>query len=400
MPFPKNDGGAYSIYSSSLSLLSQDIELKILSMDLQSYPGDWRKIPPDFISRTSFETVKVDNRVKVWAACLNLFRGTSYFIERFYSAAFSKKLTQILQNQEFDIIQLEHLYVCLYLPVIRKYSNARIVLRAQNVESSLWEAYYRRLSNPIVRWYLSVATKRLEAFEKNIVSKLDGIIALTPHDRLFFTQYAGTSQVTDIPIGVDTESLGNSAIGPLYQGLPLVYHLGSMDWKPNIQGMKWFVKEVLPLVKAQNPQIKIIIAGKNMPAWFFRRSDTQFIVEGTVEDALKFQEDKAILIVPLLTGSGIRVKILEAMAMGKTVISTSIGAAGIPGKNGEHLFIADQPEAFAAQIIRCAESLALCQKIGSTAATFARYNFELHSIGGRMIAFYSSLVSAPKSKPE
>ena len=386
-----NDGGAYAIYHSSLGILSQGIELKILAMDLLKSRDKEREIPAEFIVQTKFESVVVDNRIKPLRAFINLFGRRSYFTERFYSEKYCKKLTEILQQNTFDIIQLEHLYLGLYIDVIRKYSNAKIVLRAQNVENQLWYGYLDKLKNPFVKFFLFIAAKRLEIFEKQIATSVDGIMSLSDEDALYFKDYSHKIKIAAIPTGLNIKKNSEIDIKKRYEGLPILFHLGSMDWKPNVLGLKWFIKEVLPLLKKNHPEIQLIIAGKNMPPWFFKQADRNLIVQGMVKDATLFQEDKAILIVPLLTGSGIRIKILESMALGKTIISTRVGASGITYEDGKNILIANDPKEFSEQIRRCILSEDLCRSIGKNAQILISEKYELNKIGAEMSTFYAAL---------
>ncbi len=392
MPFPQNDGGAYSIYHSSLSLLSQQVELKILAMNLLKSGGEIAHGLNDFGTKTKFEYVNVDNKIKPLHVLKNLFKRTSYFVDRFDSNEYRKKLFDILKFQKFDVIQLEHIYLCLYLSDIRKHSKAKIILRAQNIENQLWKTYIKKLKNPIVKTFLSIAAKRLEHFEKHMINQVDGIMALSPNDAVYFTRNSNKPDIIDIPLGFDFKKLKNIDTNLQYKNFPALYHLGSMDWLPNIQGMKWFINKVMPLIREKHPNLRIFIAGKKMSKWFFRHQSTFFYVEGTVEDAVKYQENKAIMIVPLLTGSGIRVKILEGMAYGKTIISTTVGAQGLDVVDNSDILIADTPEAFLTQITKCIESETLCRRIGNNARKLAFDKYNINSIGQRMLNFYYLLL--------
>jgi glycosyltransferase involved in cell wall biosynthesis len=393
MPFPMDDGGAYSIYHNTLSLLSQQATVKILAMNPLKAPGNMLQLTDDFIKTTGFESIVVDNRVKPFNALLNLFTKQSYFTERFLSLAFSKRLRQILKDEHFDIILLEHLYVCLYLNDLRELSKARVVLREQNVENQLWHNYAKKVKNPLARFFYQTATRRLEIFEKQMIQQVDGIVALSPVDAAYFRTNAPGTAVAEIPVCIDASGFEAVDAEKQYAHFPVLYHLGSMDWKPNIEGMKWFVRKVVPLLKAKHPEILIYIAGKNMPGWFFGKSDKNLIVEGFVPDAVKFQEDKAILFVPLLNGSGIRVKILEGMGLAKTIVATTTAARGIPVTDGENILLADTPEAFAEAISRCVVSEKLCRSMGRNARQFATENYEMSRIGERTLVFFNKVIS-------
>lgn len=392
VPFPMLDGGSTSIYHSALSLLSTGADLTILAMDQQSSPGNRKLIPDDFMQRTRFRTVSVDNRVKPFGAFINLFSHQSYFTERFSSGVFERELVETLTNNTFDVIQLEHLYLGRYISLIRKHSKAKVVLRAQNVEHLIWEYYGSGIRNPFLRRYIALATRRLKKFEIVTAISVDGVIALSERDRSWFLGIAPGVPAEAIPIGMDFSRFAGIDPELQFKRFPVFYHLGSMDWKPNAEGIRWFVDEVLPVILPKHPDLVIRLAGKKMPEWLYRKGSKNLIIDGQVDDAVQYQEDKAILLVPLLSGSGIRVKILEAMAMGKAIISTSRGAEGLPVSHGEHLLIADSPHAFAEQMERCMVSEGLCRNLGVAARNLAREKFSLEKTGEATIAFYNTLM--------
>lgn len=396
LPFPMNDGGAYAIYQSSLGLIEQHIELKILAMDLLKSREKNTVIPEEFIATTTFESVKVDNRINPFKAFFNLFAKSSYFVARFQSQKYKTCLVKILKETQFDIIQLEHLYLGLYMDVIRKYSQAKIVLRAQNVENQLWSNYLSKINNPFEKMFVSLATKRLTLFEKKTIKLVDGIVALSEEDATYFKNENSTIAIIAVPVGININKFPINSIKNLHEEPVVFYHLGSMDWRPNILGMKWFINEVWPLIKKENPEIKFVIAGKNMPDWFFKQQDKNLIVQGSVDDSVIFAENKNVLLVPLLAGSGIRVKILEAMALGKTVISTSIGASGILYTADKNILIADTAEEFAEQINKCYACKAYRDTIGENGKELIREKYSLEKTGEAMVNFYKILIGTNK----
>lgn len=392
MPFPMNDGGSFSIYHSSLSILKQGASLKILAINPVRSFGDITQIPDDFFSKTEFEHVIIDNRIKPINSLINIFKNKSYFVERFYSVKYRDKLIDILNKQTFDIIQLEHVYLCQYINDIRKFSNAKIVLRPQNIENKIWNEYIKKLRNPFIKRYLSISTKRLEVYEREMANCVDGIITLSHIDAEYFRKYAKNTKIIHSPTGLDFSRYKNIDFDKQYTNFPTVYHLGSMDWRPNIHGVTWFLNKVLPLLIREHYQFKIRLAGKNMPKNFLKLNGSNIIVDELVEDAISYQEDKTILIIPLLSGSGIRIKILEGMAMGKTIISTSIGAQGIAAKHNENILIADTPELFASQIIKCLNSEGFCRKIGKNAKKTAVQEYNLNNTSKEVRNFHDTLL--------
>ncbi len=391
MPFPVQDGGAFSIYAASRGILKSGHDLRILAMNLLRSPGTPDGMPEDFRKTTRFEAVIVDNRLNPLRAFGDILTKRSFFAGRFYSEVFANRLSEVLKKEQFDVIQLEHLYLCSYLDVIRSYSDAKVVLRAQNVENRIWKEYSRRLSDPFLRTYLSFEIRKLEEFEIRMASKVDGIMAISETDAKYFRLFSSKS-IAAIPPAVDLTKDSTTDEDLPFRDFPVVYHLGSMDWRPNRQGLKWFIRKVLPLVQRECSDLRFCLAGRNMPAWFRRKAGSHFEVRGLVPDAAEFQSDKAIMIVPLLSGSGIRIKILEGMALGKTIISTSVGAVDIKAVDGKSIFLADTPEEFAACICRCASSPGLCRSVGKEARKVAETHYSLESISRQMASFYDSLV--------
>lgn len=391
MPFPLHDGGSVSLSGTALGLLSVGIDVRVLAMCPSSCPVDAGTVPLWFRENTRFLSVPVDTRIRPFYALANLFSGCSYFVERFRSADFDRAIKKILEEENFDIVHLEHIYLCLYIDTIRKHSAAKIVLRPQNVESDIWSEYLKCVRNPLKRGWLRIASERLLRYEREVAAQVDGILAISPGDAGAFREFAPGIPVQEVPPGFDPGIVKKTDPERQYANFPLFYHLGSMDWRPNLQGVGWFIGEVLPHLSERFPGFQLRIAGKKMPRRWFEKANRNLLVDGEVVDANEYQEDKAVMIVPLLSGSGIRIKIIEAMAMGKTVISTSTGAAGIPYSNGENILIADTKEQFAEQIGKCMVSEEFCRKIGNSARELAFRHYDRTANADRMIAFYKMI---------
>ncbi len=392
MPFPLHDGGAWSSYHVAMGLACHNVQVTVLALNTPRHPVGMEACPKEFSEKVRFEYATVNTRIRPHKALLNLFSRRSYFVERFSSSIFEDHLRRLLRGQDFDVVQLEHSYMGVYLPTIRKNTAARIFLRPQNAENQLWLRYLARVSNPIKKWYLKLAAIRLKQFEIDVAGNVDGIIAIAPHDAETFQRYAPQTPVVTIPPGFDFSAVEGYDIEKQFRNFPVFYHLGSMDWPPNLQGVTWFINEVIPVVARQYSDFVFRIAGKNMPERLMRTSGKHLQVEGEIPDALGYHEDKSVMIVPLLSGGGVRVKIIEAMALGKTVISTSIGAEGIPWTNGVNILIADTPEAFARLIHQCAKSTALCRRIGKNSRQLSLQHYDRKATTARMVRFWENVI--------
>jgi polysaccharide biosynthesis protein PslH len=392
MPFPLHDGGACSICNTAVGLMNRGMDVTVFAITTPRRKAHQEEVPAEYSARTRFSCCEVDTRIKPVAAFLNLFSHESYFVERFWSDAWNAGLERILAHEKFDIIQLEHIYLCLYLETIRKHSNAKVILRPQNVENQVWSRCIACEKNPLKRQYLRIATERLKRFEMKAAAKVDGIIAISDADAAVFRTYAPGMNIISVPLGFDFSRVMNYNLQQGYDDFPAFYHLGSMDWMPNIQGMRWFVDEVVPYIRKEYPGFRFRMAGKNMPQWFMERQDENIIADRMVSDSLDYQRDKAVMIVPLLSGGGLRAKIIEGMALGKTIISTSVGAEGIPYTDGENLLIANTKEEFAMQVAKCRDSREMCLKIGENARMLALEYFDCNALAGKMIAFYHEIL--------
>ena len=396
IPFPLHDGGACSIYHTAMGLAGCGADVHMLAVDTPKNPVDLSSVPPAFMDRIRFESVHVDTRIKPFRLFINLAGKSPYFVERFRSAEFAGRLKGILREKKFDIIQMEHLYMCLYLDVIRAGSEANVILRPQNVENKIWRQLAEERPWSPVSVYFRISARRLRRFEEEMARRVDGIMAISGADQATFREYAPHRPVTAIPIGFDFSRVQSVDLERQYAGPPVFYHLGSMDWRPNRQGIRWFIQKVIPHVKKDDPGFVFIIAGKKMPASPGKKDAGGLRVDPDVEDSIRYQEDKSVLVVPLLSGSGIRAKIVEGMAMGKTVISTSVGASGIPYTNGKDILIADTPEEFAFQIRRCRESETLRRHIGLNAVQLAREHYDMNRTGEKMTEFYRDISNQTK----
>lgn len=394
MPYPPKDGGAQLVHYTSRGLIAHGIDLSVLSVNPLRCFVPPESLPENYVSDCNFKCVRVDTRLHPLRMITNLFGSESYFIDRFRSADFESALIALLKEKDFDIVQIEHLYLCRYVSVIRRWSRAAIVFRPQNVEHEIWERYLRNLREPVRRVLLRTAVRRLKKFEGRVPGTVDGIIALTPDDAAFFRSASDRTPVETIPMGYDYEKLKDYDPEEQYRYPLSVYHLGSMEWLPNEEAVWWLIRKVLPVLEEKMFSGKIHIAGRNMPGRIFRYKSDMLKITAEVNDPLDFQKDKQIMIVPLWSGSGIRAKIIEGLALGKTIISTSVGAQGIRYDDGKNLLIADTPEAFASHIVRCAENPALCREMGRQAAMLGRSRYDYFLNAGGMITFYQQIMNA------
>ncbi|MCF8367779.1 MAG: glycosyltransferase family 4 protein [Bacteroidales bacterium] len=389
-PYPPGEGGPLAINANIQSLLKGGHQVKVLALNTNKYRTDPASIPQDFRNQTKIEFVYVDLSIKPMDAFLNLFSSKSYHVERFISKDVSNKIREILKKEKFDIVQLEMLYMTPYIDTIRKYSEAPIVMRSHNIEHKIWERVASITKNPLKKLYLKYLAKKLKNFELGHLDYYDGLMTISPFDAKFFKSFNKTTPIDYVPFGINMEEYPIHSSGSEF---PSLFHLGSMNWMPNEEGIKWFVQKTWPLLSKKFPELKLHLAGREMPQWLQSLNEPGIVVHGEVESARDFILSKGIMVVPLFSGSGIRIKIIEGMALGKTIISTTIGAEGINYKNGENILIANTPEEFSDAVRTCMTDRTHCAEIGKNARQLIEREHSLDHVLFKLEEFYSRLLN-------
>ena len=383
-PYPSVDGGTMAMDSITSGLLCEGCEVKVLTVETDKHPVRRELIPAEYLKQTGLESVYVDLRVKPLPAIFAMLCGESYHVKRYVSEAFAAKLREILEKESFDIVHVESIFLTPYVPLIRKYSDAKIILRAHNVEHLIWRQVAQSCTNSLKRWYLKHLSLTLRAYELEHLNDYDGVVCITKNDAEVFRQAGCRKPVVSIPFGVDSGEMPSVEVEP-----DSLFHIGAMDWLPNQESIRWLLEEVWPVVHREVPQAKLYLAGRKMPARWMEAKIEGVSVIGEVPDAMYFIGSKKINVVPLLSGSGIRVKIIEAMSIGKTVITTTVGAQGIDYTDGENILIADTPEQFARQIKRCLDDDAFCSRVGEAAAQLVADQYDRKKLAEELIEFYN-----------
>jgi glycosyltransferase involved in cell wall biosynthesis len=384
MPWPARDGGAIATLNMALGFAHRNCQVTLLTMNTGKHYFPESALPASLRDLISIRSVNVDTKIRPARLIFNLlFSRYPYNAQRFISKPFRTILEKCLAENDFDIVQLEGPYLAYYIPSIR--GKAKIVLRAHNQEHLIWRLMSKQAHNPLKVFYLRILARRIEELERKTLSEVDILIPISDEDRKGFKQLGHTLPVMVIPAGIDISNY------PLNEdeNRILLFFIGALDWGPNQEGLDWFFRDVWPEIRLKWPGLTLDLAGRN-PAYYFngRKQPDNVRLEGEVEDAIKFFHNHTVMIVPLLTGSGIRIKILEAMAMGKIVISTRIGAGGLEARHGEHLFLADTPAEYVSIIENLQNGQYRLQNMGLRARQFVTENFDILALSEKLISFY------------
>ena len=386
-PFPALDGGCLAMHDISNGLIKAGVQLKILTLATTKHPFQKEKLSDNYLRNTKIESVDINTNLKAKDAFFNLFSNKSYNIDRFFSPLFAKKIESVLKNQTFDIIHLESLFVLPYLEIIRKNTSAKIVYRAHNVEQQIWKEKFLQCKQAIKKAYLKLLYNRLKSFEDKQLQLVDGIATISKNDMEHFKVLGIKSPMVNIPFSINPEVYYPYS----QQSSNDLFFIGSLDWHPNQEGLDWFLNTIWPDLKTKFPTIKFHIAGKGMPKKYREIADKKIIIHGEVNNATEYINNGGIMIVPLFSGSGIRIKVLEGMALAKPIVSTSKGIEGIKVTDNE-LLVANTKTEFIQSISKIIENKDTKEKLSVNARTFVHQNFNNDKIINQLISFYKSLL--------
>ncbi len=396
-PFPLKDGEAIAITYLAKALDGLGAEVTLLAMNTSKHHVDLRLLPENFVHYENIHAVDVDNRVLPGAALSNLFSKKSFHISRFLSADFEEKLVEVLTETKFDVVQLETLYLAPYVETIRKHSGALVVMRSHNVEHEIWQRIAENEPFYPKKLYLKHLAKRLQLFENQALNSYDLLLAISGRDHLHFEKSGMKIPSKTVPIGLDCRDYEPNFKS--FEKAVSLSFIGSLDWMPNIEGLKWFLYEVWqPILSRQHPELTFHIAGRNTPLWLRQLGWKNVVIHGEVASAADFINQHSVMVVPLLSGSGMRAKILEGMALGKAVISTGLGIEGISATDKKEALVANTPEEWVAAIDFCLSRGPKLVEMGQAARLFAEQNFDNRAIAKEVLGFYKGhLAAAPLS---
>jgi sugar transferase (PEP-CTERM/EpsH1 system associated) len=313
-----------------------------------------------------------------------------YAVGKYRSRAFRQRLNALLQTQRFDLIVCDFLFPAVNLPARLPCPS---VIFTHNVESEIWRRHQETKTGGIGHALYALQYRRMLRYEQRTLARFDGILAVSDADRDTFARLypsVHSKPVHVVPTGVDTDYFSPASSDA---GSRRVVFTGSMDWLPNEDAMLFFCRDILPLIRTEEPDAQLSIVGRAPTPAVTHLAETAGIdVTGRVDDVRPFMRDASVYIVPLRIGGGTRLKIFEAMSMGKAVVSTAIGAEGLPVTNGEHVLLADEPRTFARAVVRLMRDVARRRELESAARTLVVERYDWSAVAGELDAALSTIV--------
>jgi glycosyltransferase involved in cell wall biosynthesis len=294
-----------------------------------------------------------------------------YAVSRFASGKVRERLERCLSEKQPDVVVADFLDAAVNFP---EHLNVPSVLFQHNVESEIWRRHATNGSSAAKRLMYQLEFSKMSRFEEKTVRRFDHVIAVSEHDKKLMTAWVEEERVSVVPTGVDTEQFCPE-MQPR-QERPLVVFVGAMDWEPNVDAVKYFCAEIWPLVLAKVPEAQFRIVGRNPDRRVLDLAGPSVEVTGRVPSVVEHLREAAVVVVPLRVGGGTRIKIYEAMAVGKAVVSTTVGAEGLDVHHGKDMMLADSPATFAESVIALLTNSDLRTRQGQAATALAsRYGW-------------------------
>lgn len=288
----------------------------------------------------------------------HLFSRAPYAVTKFTSPRVKSQVKSWMDERRFDVAVCDFLSASLNFP--RELSTPSVLFQ-HNVESSLWRRQAEHEPNLLKRIAFKLEAAKMSRYERAAVNRFQHVIAVSEHDRQLMSEMTDPARISVVPTGVDLSQYAAAATAdgetpdPSAEsaggGAPLVVFLGSMDWEANIDGVDYFCREIWPLVRRDVPAARFRIVGRNPHPQVLKLASESIEVTGTVPSVVEHLREATVVIVPLRIGGGTRLKIFEAMATGKAVVSTTIGAEGLDVHHGLDILLADDPKSFADSVV-------------------------------------------------
>lgn len=382
--YPLLDGGCVAMNQLSKLLIQQGFEVKNLSIETSKHPFNLEDFPEEFKAQFKPEAVLLNTELSFWGALKHLISGKSYNLARFISEDFEKAIISTLLESKVDLVFCESIYLLPYLDSIRKHSKAKIIVRTHNVEFEIWNQLATQ-SSPIKRWYLNKLSNSLRKEELELLQKADAIVAISESDALAFKQNGIKTPITVIPVAIDQTNEVVSSPKALF------HHIGSMNWAPNLEAVNYLISTLFPAIRQQLPEAELHLAGSFFPSTIQSSSKDGIFVHGFVEDRFQFISEHGIKLVPLKSGSGVRIKLLESLSNGVPIVTTKIGAEGLAPGIEKALIITENDANFISNAVELYKNDELRSELGGNAIHYIHEQYSFDSVNKLFIEFLQSI---------
>jgi polysaccharide biosynthesis protein PslH len=385
VPWPANDGGRVAIVRITRGLAAHGCEVDLLTLNPREQREDVAA------ARAALAPARVDGVDVDISAARGLLRSVRnrvpLLLARFTAGAFARALRKRLRATRYDVVHIESPYLLPYLLLIRAESRAKVVMRAQNVEFQVWGARAEQ-ARGLRRFALRRVAASLRAWEMARINDCDALLPISRADADEFLAQGCRVPLHVLPCGIEVGA------EPARAGDPFAfYFVGAMEHAPNADAARWLAEELWPRVVARESRVRLTIAGSRFPAVLRAALAARGVsIAADVPDLAAFAAPFGTMLAPLFTASGMRVKTLEAMALGKPVIANALGVGGIDVTAGVHAFIANDVDAFADAVVHCVHEPEHARRVGLAARALAAERYDVRRVSADLVDFYERLV--------
>jgi glycosyltransferase involved in cell wall biosynthesis len=293
-----------------------------------------------------------------------------------YSARLERRVISELKSNRYDLAVCDFLQSTLNF---RRVNGTPTLLFQHNVEATIAKRHSEQAKDPISKIFWGLQYSKIFRHEGEMCRRFDGIVAVSENDRERMEEWFRAKNVYEIPTGVDTDFYKPAE--NVAEKKQLIF-TGSMDWLPNEDAMVYFIKKIFPLIKKEEPETTLVIVGRRPTPNLLKLTEGRddITTTGWVDDTRPYMAESAVFIVPIRIGGGTRMKIYEALAMGKAMVSTAVGAEGLPLTHGEQIMFADEEKAFAGHVVTLLRDKTLRKKLGAIARKYVYENFRWEKV--------------------
>jgi len=372
LPWPPLDGGRIAMARLAEGLVHAGAAVEILSLNPRKHRATATAPMP-------LQAIDIDTRVPSFSMRI------PFMVGRFVSNEFRNALRATLRRFKPDIVQIESPFLLTYVDTVRNESDARIVLRSLNVEFRIWEGLARIERNPLRRIALRRIAASLRKYEVRHLDTTDALVPISEDDADDFRRLGSSRPMHVVPCGVTVPESADGLPTPSSVGF-----IGSLDFRPNQEAVEWIAGELWPRMVERVPEARLSIAGSSAPKWLRRRM-TNIDFRGRVDDATSFMNSMSVMIAPLFAGGGMRIKVLEAMTLGKPVVATTLGAGGLHVEHGRDILISDDAASFADAVALLLRNPQTAARIGNAARETVSSRYDNDVLAHGLLKFYESL---------
>ena len=385
VPFPLTDGGRIRVFN-LLKQIAAKSDITLLALETQ--PTDEEGVAE--LQQLGVQVHLVPNaptlpRVSLRTLINAFHRQQPITVARYDLPAYRQKFKELIATEDYDLVHYEMFHTAQF----HTETDLPGVLSQQNVDSEIWRRLCGETANPFYKFVYWTQQRAFQRYERVLSPKFDAVTCTSNIDATVFQHHCAADAIAIIPNGVDVTHFQPdfTTEAPAH----LIY-IGSMDWYPNEDAVAFFADEILPGIQSKVPEVQFSIVGGNPSARVQKLAEREgVIVTGRVPEIKPYFAEATVFVVPLRIGSGTRLKILEALAMGKAIVSTSVGAEGLNLKDGEEIFIADEPKPFAEAVTRLLTDPALRRRIGENGRARVEKDYDWRSIGEKLHQRYTQV---------